>query len=287
VPREVVEDVRGGRDRIRTQEERQLRLHTGRDEPERERLIAGDVPVRPRRQLRGRHLVLGRKAFGRLAEGIAGLERALVRLGDLRPFRELLLEEVDRALGRTRVEPRHEPEREHVLRALRLAAREAGPFDRLERERRQRHIVHAELVERAVLERVGGVTGLLQVAVVERVAVDDQRPARRQVFEICAQSRGVHRDENLRRVAGGEDVVVGVVDLETGDARQRTGRSADLGWEVGQRREVVAEQRRLAREAAPGQLHAVPGVAGEADDHLFQLLDGLGHRLSRRYSTRP
>ena len=54
---------------------------------------------------------------------------------------------------------------------------------------------------------------------------------------------------------------------------------ADLGREVGERREVVPEQRRLAREAAAGQLHAVAGVAGEADDHLFQLLDGLGHVL--------
>ena len=86
-------------------------------------------------------------------------------------------------------------------------------------------------------------------------------------------------------VARSEDVVVGEVDLEAGDAGQRAGGRADLGGKVGKRREVVAEERGLAREAAAGQLHAVAGVAGEADDDVLQLLDGLGHRLFGRYSS--
>ena len=61
-----------------------------------------------------------------------------------------------------------------------------------------------------------------------------------------------------------------------GDARQRAGRRADLGGEVGQRREVVPEDGGLAREAVAGQLHAVAGVAGEADDDPLELLDRLG-----------
>src|SRR5205807_9714945 len=32
-----------------------------------------------------------------------------------------------------------------------------------------------------------------------------------------------------------------------------------------------------AREAPAGELHAVPGVAGEPDDDPIELLDGLGH----------
>ena len=47
----------------------------------------------------------------------------------------------------------------------------------------------------------------------------------------------------------------------------------------GQRREVVAEHRRLAREPVAGELHAVAGVAREADDHLVELLDGFRHAL--------
>jgi hypothetical protein len=42
----------------------------------------------------------------------------------------------------------------------------------------------------------------------------------------------------------------------------------DLGGEVGQRRDVVAEERRLGRELRAGELHTVAGVAREADDDL-------------------
>ena len=120
-------------------------------------------------------------------------------------------------------------------------------------------------VERAVVERVLGVAGLLEVPLGEGVAVDDQRAALGQVAQVRLQRRRVHRHEHVGRVAGREDVVVGEVELEAGDARQRAGRRADLGGEVGQRRDVVADERRLAREAPAGQLHPVAGVAGEPD----------------------
>src|SRR5262245_31636994 len=89
----------------------------------------------------------------------------------------------------------------------------------------------------------------------------------------------------MRRVARREDVVVRVVDLKARDPRKRASRSADLRREVGQRRKVVAEERGLAREAPARELHAVAGVAGEPDDHVLELLDGLGHRLFGRYSS--
>ena len=277
VPREVVEDVGGRRDRVRAQEERQLRLHARRDQPEGERLVARDVPVGAGRELRGRDLVLRREALARLAERIAGLERPRVRLDDLRPLRELLVDEGQRALGGARVQPRHQPEREHVLRALRLALRDLDLLQLLERERGERNLMQVVVVERAVLERVRRVARLLEVAVGERVGVDDQRAPGREVIEIRAQRGWVHRDEDVRRVARCEDVVVREVDLEARDAGQRARRGPDLGREIGQSREVVAEERRLAREAPAGQLHAVAGVTGEADDHLLELLDGLGH----------
>ena len=69
--------------------------------------------------------------------------------------------------------------------------------------------------------------------------------------------------------------MIGEVELEARDARQRAGGRADLGGEVGQRRDVVAENRRLRRELRAGELHAVAGVAAEADDDLGQLLDRL------------
>ena len=72
---------------------------------------------------------------------------------------------------------------------------------------------------------------------------------------------------------GREDVARGEVDLERRDAGERAGRRADLGREVGQRREVVAEHRGRVGEAAAGELHPVAGVAREADHDPLALFD--------------
>ena len=79
------------------------------------------------------------------------------------------------------------------------------------------------------------------------------------------------------RSPGGQDVVVGEVQLEGRDAGQRALRGADLGREVREGREVVAEDRGLLGEPVAGELHAVAGVAGDPDDDPVELLDVLGH----------
>ena len=84
---------------------------------------------------------------------------------------------------------------------------------------------------------------------------------------------------------GVEDLVVGDVDLERRHAGDRAGGRPDLGREVGQRGEVVAEGGAHVGEAVPGELHAVAGVAGEADHDLIERLgseiSGLGgHAVS-------
>ena len=71
--------------------------------------------------------------------------------------------------------------------------------------------------------------------------------------------------------------MVGEVDLEAGDARERAGRSADLGGEVGEGRQIVAEQGRLARETVTRELH--PTRVARADDDAVELLDGFRHAL--------
>ena len=141
------------------------------------------------------------------------------------------------------------------------------------------------VAERAVLDRVRRVPGLLQGAVAERVGVDDHGAALRQVADVRAQRRRVHHDEHVRAVAGREDVVIGEMHLEARDAGERAGRRADLGREVGERREVVAERRGLAREAVARELHPVTRVAREADDHPVELLDLLPEPLDARRST--
>ena len=140
-------------------------------------------------------------------------------------------------------------------------------------------------LQRAVLERVGRVADLGQVARGELVGVGDQQAAAGQVGEVGLQRRRVHHDQDVGGVARRHDVVVGEVQLEGADARQGPRRRADLGGEVGQRRQVVAEARRLAGEPVAGQLHAVAGVAGEPDDDAVELDDAL-HEAARSAELR-
>ncbi len=95
---------------------------------------------------------------------------------------------------------------------------------------------------------------------------------------LALSAAGIHRDEDVGVVSGREDVVVGEVDLERRDARQGAGRRPDLGREVGQRRQVVAEVGGLLREPVTGQLHAVAGVTGKTYDDTRELFGRLGRR---------
>ena len=75
---------------------------------------------------------------------------------------------------------------------------------------------------------------------------------------------------------GVDDVVVGDVHLERRDAGDRAGRRADLGREVGQRREVVAERGGQLGEAVADELHAVARVAREPDHDPVERLRPTG-----------
>ena len=96
-------------------------------------------------------------------------------------FDEARLDPVDQRLGRTRVHPADEAEREEVLRALGVARLHAERLGRLDGDRGHRHLVHAERGERVVAQRVLLVARLVEVARVERVDVDEQRRARHEV----------------------------------------------------------------------------------------------------------
>ncbi len=286
---QLVQDVGRRGDRVRAEEDRQARALPGGDEPEGQRLVAGDVAVAARRHRRGLDLVADREGLGRLAVVEAGAERGDVGRGDRGLAAELSLEEAHRALGRPVVHPRQQAEREHVLRALGLLLAQTRVGERLEGEGGQRHAHQLPAVERAVLQGVLRVPDLGQVARGELVAVGDEQAAAGQVDDVRLERRGVHHDQHVRGVARRHDVVVGEVQLEGADAGEGARGGADLGGEVGQRRQVVAEGRRLAGEAVARQLHAVAGVTGQPDDHavefdhaLHQAARGGGWREVRR-----
>ena len=243
------------------------------DQSEHERLVAGDRAVLARGQDGRRDAHVGVGDLGRLAVGVTGVERAAVGLGDVRQAAEAIFDPVERRLEVAVVEPVDQSEREEVLGPLGVLVGEAEIVDRRYRGRRDRRFNDAVAVERAVAERIAGVVGLLQVARGEGVLVDDQQTALGQGGEVRLERGGVHRHERVGFVAGGENLVLGERDLEAGDAGQRTGGRADFGGEVGQRREVVAEDRGGVGEAVAGQLHAVAGVAREADRDAIPFLN--------------
>ena len=274
---QLVQDVGGRGDRVGAEEQRQPGLGGPGDQAVGERQVAGDVAVGARRH-RGRlDLVLDGERLGGLAEVPARLERGHVGVADVGGLGEPALEEAQGRLGRAPVHPRQQAEREHVLRPAGVLAGQPELLDRLDGQVGQVDRLDVVLGQRVVLERVLRVAGLAQVAVGEVVAVHDDRGALLQVAQVGLQRRRVHRHQHVGGVARGQDVVVGEVHLERRHARQRALGRPDLRREVGQRRQVVAERRRLLGEAVAGELHAVTGVAGEADDHAVELLDLLGH----------
>ena len=83
----------------------------------------------------------------------------------------------------------------------RAASRARDPVDALGRAHGHRGHRDAEdlvVVERAVLERVGLVSGLAQVVVAEPVLVGDHDPAALELGQVRLQRRRVHRDEHVR-----------------------------------------------------------------------------------------
>ena len=120
-----------------------------------------------------------------------------------------------------------------------------------------------------VLERIRGHLRFAQIGLAEIVEVDDQNPIGLQVRKVHFQRGGIHGDERVHAVARRVDVARRKMHLETADAGKRARRGANLSREIGKRGKIVAVQRHGIGELAAGDLHAVAGVAAEADDGLF------------------
>ncbi|CAM5512819.1 hypothetical protein SAFG77S_05903 [Streptomyces afghaniensis] len=72
--------------------------------------------------------------------------------------------------------------------------------------------------------------------------------------------------------------MIGEVQLEGRHTRQGPGGRPDLGREVRQRRQVVAERRGLRGETVTGELHTVTRVPREPDDHSVEATNVLRAR---------
>ncbi len=121
VLRQLVEDVGGGRDGVGPERDGELgELTAGHDAPG-ERGVAGDARVLTGGQRRRAHLEAVADRLGGLAEVEPGEERRPVGGRDHLVGPEAALDPLERRLGGPAVHPRHQPEREEVLRALGVA----------------------------------------------------------------------------------------------------------------------------------------------------------------------
>ncbi len=191
---------------------------------------------------------------------------------------EALGDPLDGRLDGAGVHPADEAEGEEVLGALGVTRLDPGLLADLLGDGGHGDLVDRVGGQRAVGQRVGLVAGLGQVPLLEGVAVDDQDGPLGHQVDVGLEGGRVHGHEHVGRVARGEDVVVRDVDLEGRHPVDRAGRGPDLGREVREGGQVVAQQGAAGREAVAGQLHAVAGVPGEAHDDLVQLLGVLRSR---------
>ena len=210
---------------------------------------------------------------------MARVERGDIGVGELGLALELGTEPLVDWFARAVEHPQREAERPHVLAAQRILIAEAEWLDRLDRLRADVEGEHVPLGEAAVLDRVGFVLRLIEIALGEIAGVGDHQPAGLERVEIGFQRRRVHRHQHIGRVTRGVDPAAAEVDLEGADAEQRALRGADLGGEIGEGGEIVARQRGGECELPPGKLHPVTRVAGETHHHGF----GSIHRLARRF----
>jgi len=170
--------------------------------------VAGDVAVGAGLHLGRGDLVGDGEVLRDLAVVEARVQGCEVGLEDVGLGPELALQELLGSGGRAGVQPRQQAESEHVLGPLLVLAGQGEVGERVDGERGQAERVHVVGVETAILNRRHLVVDLGKVALGELIGVDDDRAPARHIAQVGLESGWVHRHQDVRCVAGGQDVVV-------------------------------------------------------------------------------
>jgi hypothetical protein len=189
------------------------------------------------------------------------------QLGLLAKF---LFDPAQRRRHRAVVKPIAHAEREEVFATIHAFCVEAEIFQGGASQARQFNREEPIAIEGMVLERIRSHLRFAQVDFAEIVEIDDEDAVFLQVRQIHLQRRGVHCDQHIDAVAGRVNVGRREVDLETADTGKSARRGANFGREVRQSGKVIAVKRHGICELAAGDLHAVAGVAAEANYSLFE-----------------
>ena len=280
---ELVEDVARGRDRVAAVEETQPRVLRGGNEAERERAVAGHVPVLARLESRGLDHVRVER-FDRLAVVVPGFEGAHVRFGQWSGLLEPVADRLLLALRVARVDPEHQAQRVEVLAPARVLRGDAGSLDGLAHEPLEVDLDHAVVLDRAVGERIRLPAGAIEIRLLEGRFVEDEQAAALQIGQVHLQGRRIHGHERVRLVAGRVDLVSGELDLVARHAGGRAGRRPDLRRIIREGGQIVAVEGGFAGEFRPRELHAIARIACEPHDGILDVDVGPGrggnrHRL--------
>ncbi len=170
--------------------------------------------------------------------------------------------------------PVDEAERPHVLAAQPVVLGDGERLHRLERQPGDIDLDGAIAGERTIGERIGRVTGLAQVALVERAGIDDDDAAVLQLTELDLERRRVESDQHIRRIARGLDLARAEIDLEGGNAIRGADRRANFRRKIREGGEIVAGDRGDRGETVAGELNTIARITGEADDDGLQRLAG-------------
>ena len=136
------------------------------DQADRQRFGAGDGAVQARLGRRGVEVAPANLAadLDRLAISMAGVERGDIGLGELGHLGEFGLQPVDDRLAVAVEHPQRQAQRPHVLAAQRFLVAEAERLHRIEGQLRDVEVDQLPFGQAAVLDRIGLVAGLGEVA---------------------------------------------------------------------------------------------------------------------------
>ena len=227
------------------------------DASQRQRLVARHAAIPARRQFGLCHLVMHAEQLGGIRKVVPGAQAGRIGRHHLRHPLEFLHHPFQQRLQRAIVQPQRQAQREEVLAAFALRLGHPRRRRGFLVQAAHRHRDQAVVIERAVLQRVGIVLGLLQIRRREGVLVRDDDAALLQFRQAYFQGRRVHCDQHKGGVSRRGDALIAKTQLVSADAAQGTNRGTDVRGKIRKRANRAAGHQCDVGELAADQLHAV------------------------------
>ena len=160
----------------------------------------------------------------------------------------------DRRVERPLIDPVRHAEGKHVPAAVCIFGANLNIRHGLARHPAHRDAHDLALArDHLIIERVVvlSVSTFFEVTLGKLVLVDNDQPADLDIVDVGFKARGVHREHRVDLVARRKDLVARELELEPGDPKRRAFGCPDLGWEIGEGGDVVAEDRAGGGELEP------------------------------------